>query len=406
MKTGKESQKLFQRASKVIPGGIYGHTSPISGLPDVFPYYCRRAQGCTFEDVDGRVWIDYMCGYGALLHGYLHPEVEAAVTLQRESGSVFNQPAEIMVKLAEKITEIIDFAQWCVFAKNGSDLTTWAVRVARQHTGRSIVIKAAGAYHGVDAWCDPGFGGRIPSDREHVLEFQWNDLDELKDLMSKLSDKVACLILTPFHHPSFGASVLPQDGFWSGVRDLCEKYGVILILDDVRCGGRLDDGGSHKYFNFSPELAIYSKALGNGYAISSCVGRDFLRKASMEVFLTGSCWNDAIAMSAAFASLEISLRNSVAQNVLNKGRDFCSGIKKIAAKNGFSLSMTGPSSMPYPYFDEDSDLFLLQKFCRLAAQEGLFFHPHHNWFISNALDIEMISETLKRTENVFSLLAS
>ena len=108
MKTGKESHKLFQRASKVIPGGIYGHTSPISGLPDVFPYYCRRAKGCTFEDVDGRVWIDYMCGYGALLHGYLHPEVETAVTIQRESGSVFNQPAEIMVKLAEKITEIID----------------------------------------------------------------------------------------------------------------------------------------------------------------------------------------------------------------------------------------------------------------------------------------------------------
>ena len=110
--------------------------------------------------------------------------------------------------------------------------------------------------------------------------------------------------------------------------------------------------------------------------------------------------------SAAFASLEVSIRDSVAQNVLNKGRDICSGIEKIAAKNGFSLSMTGPSSMPYPYFDEDSDLFLLQKFCRLAAQEGLFFHPHHNWFISNALDIEMISETLKRTENVFSLLAS
>ena len=141
-----------------------------------------------------------------------------------------------MVKLAEKITEIIDFAQWCVFAKNGSDLTTWAVRVARQHTGRSIVIKAAGAYHGVDAWCDPGFGGRIPSDREHVLEFQWNDLDELKDLMVSYQIKLP-VDSNSFSSPFF-RSVRPSTGwFWSGVRDLCEKYGVILILDDVRCGG-------------------------------------------------------------------------------------------------------------------------------------------------------------------------
>ena len=96
-----------------------------------------------------------MCGFGAILHGYLNPEIENAVNLQRSKGSVFNQPSLLMVELAERMVEAIDFADWAVFAKNGSDLTTWAIRVAREKTGREFVIKARGAYHGVDAWCDP-----------------------------------------------------------------------------------------------------------------------------------------------------------------------------------------------------------------------------------------------------------
>ena len=126
-----------------------------------------------------------MCGFGAILHGYLNPEIENVVNLQRSKGSVFNQPSLLMVELAERMVEAIDFADWAVFAKNGSDLTTWAIRVAREKTGREFVIKARGAYHGVDAWCDPGLGGRIISDREKILEFHWNDFDELSDLVKK-----------------------------------------------------------------------------------------------------------------------------------------------------------------------------------------------------------------------------
>ena len=102
-----------------------------------------------------------MCGFGAILHGYSNPEIEEAVELQKQNGAVFNQPAEVMVELAESLVENIDFADWAVFAKNGSDLTTWAIRVAREKTQRKFIVKVKGAYHGVDAWCDPGYGGRI-----------------------------------------------------------------------------------------------------------------------------------------------------------------------------------------------------------------------------------------------------
>ena len=394
MKERIQSDQIFQRALKVVPGGIYGHVSPVTGLPRHFPHFCERAKGCRFEDVDGNEWIDFMCGFGAILHGYNHPEIEEAVSLQREKGTVFNQPSPLMVELAETLVERIDFADWAVFAKNGSDLTTWAIRVARECTGRPFVIKAKGAYHGVDSWCDPGYGGRIPDDRASILEFDWNDLGALTYLMSKNKDKVAALILTPYHHPAFAPSELPAEGFWKEIESLCARYGIQLVLDDVRCGGRLHAGGSHRHFDFTPDLAVYSKALGNGYAISACVGNESLRKPSMEVFLTGSCWNDALAMTAALKSLELSARDDVVSGVLEKGFHLCDGLQRVSKDRGQSLCMTGPTSMPYPWFEGDDSLFEIQTFCQLCAKEGIYFHPHHNWFLSNAHDSGSIDRAI------------
>ena len=394
MKNRTQSDELFERARKVVPGGIYGHVSPAAGLPRHFPHFCDHAQGSRFVDVDGNEWLDFMCGFGAILHGYNHPEIEEAVTLQREKGSVFNQPSSLMVELAETLVAQVDFAEWAVFAKNGSDLTTWAIRVARESTGRPLVIKAKGAYHGVDSWCDPGHGGRIPDDRASIIEFEWNDLESLSLIMSENDGKIAALVLTPYHHAAFAPSELPASGFWAGVEELCRRNGVVLILDDVRCGGRLHGGGSHRYFGFTPDLAVYSKALGNGYAISACVGKEPLRKASMEVFLTGSCWNDAVAMAAALKSLELSEREEVAKSVLEKGRQLTEGLERTAAKHGKTLRMTGPSSMPYPWFEGDTNLFEIQKFCQICAEEGIYFHPHHNWFVGNAHDSKSIEQAL------------
>ena len=401
------SDSLFSRALKVIPGGTYGHVAPIAGLPRHFPHYTKSASGCRFEDVDGNEWLDFMCGFGAILHGYSNSEIEESANEQRSKGAVFNQPSQIMVELAELLTTNINFADWSVFAKNGSDLTTWAIRVAREETGRPFVVKAKGAYHGVDAWCDPGFGGRVENDRSHVLEFSWNNLDEFRSLLENYRNQISSVILTPYHHAAFGPSILPDHNFWSVVEEECKKNGIILILDDVRAGGRLDDGGSHRYFDLPPDLSVYSKALGNGFSISACVGKEFLKAASKEVFLTGSCWNDAVAMAAAQKSLQISQRDQVAQSVQKKGDYFCSGLVAFAQDLDLPFTMTGPSSMPYPWFDGDDNLFLIQKFCELAAGKGLYFHPHHNWFISNAMEytdldlaLELAGQAMNELKNL------
>lgn len=406
MNARNNSELLYQRANMVIPTGIYGHVAPGAGLPQDFPLYSHSGYGCRFTDVDGKQWIDFMCGFGAVLHGYRNPEVEEAVKLQQQLGSVFNQPTELMVELAEKLVAQIDFANWAVFAKNGSDLTTWAIRVAREQTAREYVIKAKGAYHGVDAWCDPGLGGRISSDRSHILEFDWNDFDQLDSNFKKYDGQIAAVILTPYHHPSFAPSFLPQENFWNRVENLCKQHGAALILDDVRCGWRIDDHGSHKYFGFTPDLAIYSKALGNGYAISSCVGTNEYRSGACEVFLTGSCWNDSFAMAAALACLRISEKEKVASSVMKKGKEFCKKLEESAEKFDIPLKMTGVPSMPYPWIDGDENLFQIQKLCKIAAKYGLYFHPHHNWFISDAMTEKDITESLLLSEEVFSEYAS
>ena len=390
MRSHEISDTLFNRASKVIPGGTYGHLAPSSGLPRHFAHFCAKGEGARFEDVDGNEWLDFMCAYGAVLHGYNHPEIEEAVNEQRKFGTVFNHPHEVSIELAEKLVSLIDFAEWAVFAKNGSDLTTWAIRVAREKTKRSIVVKAKGAYHGVDAWCDPGIGGRIDADRMHILEFEWNDLNQLEDIFRNFSDKIAAVILTPYHHAAFAPSVMPEPGFWAVVRKLCDKYGAYLVLDDVRAGWRIHEKGSHFYFGFKPDMAVYSKAIGNGYAISACLGIESLRSAASDVFLTGSCWNDAVAMTAALKSISISERDAVVEKVSVKGQFFCDGMEAIAMEYGYDFKMTGPPSMPYPWFSEDDDLYKIQQFCKLASNRGLFFHPHHNWFISNAHDQESL----------------
>ena len=400
------SDELFRRATKVVPGGIYGHLAPAGGLPKVFPHYAESAAGCRFQDVDGNDWLDFMCGYGAILLGHGDSEVEEAAERQRRDGSVLNQPTARMVELAEAMVELIDFSDWAVFAKNGSDVTTWATRVAREHTGRRFVLKAKGIYHGVDAWCDPGFGGRIREDRAFVGEFDWNDLDGLRDLAKEHDDDVAAIVLTPYHHAAFGPSEMPADGFWPGVEEFCREKGIVLILDDVRAGFRLHEGGSHRIFGFTPDIACYSKAIGNGYAISACLGREEFRRGARDVFLTGSCWNDAVAMAASMKCLELARERNVVGKLEVLGARLSKGLGDAGAKHGFSFSLTGPSAMPFPWFDGDDDLFLLQQFCELCAMKGLFFHPHHNWFLCGSHDDATIDQAIEIASGAFSQLAA
>lgn len=400
------SAALFDRARRVIPGGIYGHVTPAATVPGAMPYYAESGHGARYRDLDGHEFIDFLCGYGPLLLGYHHPEVEAAADAARARGTCFNHPTSLLVELAEALVARIDFADWAVFAKNGSDLTTWAVQVAREVTGRRKVLKARGAYHGTHAWCSPGHGGLIAEDRVHVHEFGWNDVAGLEALFAGLAGDVAAVIVTPFHHPAYADSVLPAPEFVAAVNRLCAANGVLLILDDVRCFPRLHLGGSHRAYGWLPDLAVYCKALGNGHPIAACVGRAEHQAAASRVFLTGSYWNDPVPMAAALKVLEISARDGVPDVLARAGRRFVEGFLALGQKHGLALIASGPPAMPYVRVADDPGFQRMQDLCAAAAREGVYLHPHHNWFLGTAHTDAEIDEALVRIDRALGSLCA
>lgn len=400
-----KSLALFERAVDVIPGGIYGHNSPAATMPGCSPYYAERASGARYWDVDGNEYLDLLCGYGPIVLGHHHPEVEEAADRQRRAGNTFNHPAPVMVELAERLVDLVDFAAWAVFGKNGSDMTTWALQVARESTGRKKILKSAGAYHGSHAWCTPGHGGLIEEDYAHIHAFPWNDLEAFNDLVQRHQGQIAGVIVTAFHHPAFGDSRLPAPGFHAGIQETCRREGIVLILDDVRSGFRLHPGGSHRFFGFEPDLICFSKAIANGHPLSAALGRAELKRAASRVFLTGSFWNSAPPMAAALATLGIIERDQVIEKMAASGARLREGMQAAAKRHGRSIRYTGPDAMPFLTFAEETNFYLSQAFCREAIRLGVYLHPHHNWFLSAAHENAEIDETLRVADAAFAALA-
>jgi glutamate-1-semialdehyde 2,1-aminomutase len=398
------SQALFERAAKVIPGGIYGHASPAVTVPGAYPYYAERGRGCRYWDVDGNEYIDYLCGYGPMILGHQHPEVEEAAARQQRDALCLNHPGPIMVELAEYLVDLVEFSAWAVFGKNGSDMTTWALQVAREHTKRRKILKVAGAYHGIDPWCTPGHAGLLHEDRVHVHEFFWNDLESFDRLLKAHRGDIAGVIMTPFHHPAFQPSQLPAPGFWSHIESACRRDGIVLILDDIRAGFRLDARGSHVPFGFEPDLICFCKAIANGHALSATLGRQELRVAASKVFLTGSYWNSAPAMAAALACLEILQREDTVSTLRPLGEQLMDGLVEAGRRHGYAMIASGPPAIPFLSFADDPSLRRQQRFCTEVTRRGAIFHPHHNWFLSAAHTPEDIDSTLRMADEAFGVL--
>ena len=400
----RRSQELFARAAKVIPGGIYGHAGPAVALPGALPYYADRAQGCRYWDVDGNEYIDYLCGYGPMILGHQHPEVEAAAARQQRDALCLNHPGSIMVELAEHLVSLVDFSAWAVFGKNGSDMTTWALQVARAHTKRRKILKVKDAYHGIDPWCTPGHAGLLDEDRAHIHEFTWNDPDSFEHLLKQFRGDIAGVIMTPFHHPTFQPSQLPAPGFWSQVEAACRREGIVLILDDIRAGFRLDPRGSHRYFGFEPDLICFCKAIANGHALSATLGRKELRVAASKVFLTGSYWNSPPAMAAALTCLRLVEKEDVAAALRRTGTMLVDGLVDTGKKHGYAMLASGPPAVPFVSFADDPSLRRQQRFCAEVARRGAFFHPHHNWFLSAAHTPDDIILTLGMADEALAVM--
>ncbi len=402
----KNSQNLFKRAAKVIPCGIYGHFSPAPLIPAAhYPFFAASGRGSHFKDVDGNDFIDYMCAYGPMVLGYNHPKVEAAAAKYQKSGSCLMGASSVMVELAEYLVDLIPVADWAFFAKNGGDVTNYAVMIARSATGRKKVVMVGGGYHGVSPWMQaPGHHGIIEEDYRNIVRINWNRYEEFERAVNENPGQIAAFIATPYHHPTFVDNELPADGYWQKVQALCNREGIVLIIDDVRCGFRLSMGGSCEYFGFKPDLICFCKAIANGHPISALVGTGALKGEAARVFFTGSYWYQAAPMAASLACLKEMKRINAPKIMLEKGKKLLDGLVKIAAGYGYNLKVSGAASMPYLRITDDESLMLHQDWCGECTRRGAFFTSHHNWFISTAHTDADIKRTWAIADEAFKVV--
>lgn len=402
----EKSVALFQRAAKVIPCGIYGHFSPAPYIPvEAYPFFGARAKGSRFWDVDGNEFIDYMCAYGPMVLGYANPVVDESYQAQMKQADSNSVASPKMVELAEFLVDLIPIADWAFFAKNGADVTNFAVTIARAATGRKKIVAIKGGYHGSSPWMQTrGHHGVMEEDQENVIRIAWNDYAALERVVNERANEIAGFISTPYHHPAFADSELPAEGYWPKVEQLLRKNGIVLIIDDVRCGFRLHIGGSNELFGFKPDLICFCKALANGYPISALVGTEALKTDTAKVFNTGSYWYSAGPMAAALACLQELKRQDAPNRICAIGQKLNEGMIKIAAGYGYDLKVTGHPGMSYYRIANDPSLMLHQQWCAECTRRGAFFTSHHNWFISTAHTDEDLQQTWDICDDAFKAI--
>lgn len=387
--TGKlniaKSLQLYDQALKLVPGGVLGARKPGDFIQGEYPIFLDNGEGCRLTDVDGNEFIDFLCGYGPIILGYREEEVDKAVYKQiKEKGFCFTLTQKFQNELAQKLTEIIPSSEMSIFLKTGSDATTASIRIARAHTGRLKVMRCG--YHGWHDWCIEMKGGIPKKFYEDVYEFQYNNLEQLEKLMQEHGDDTAAIIMTPFGHPNHKKMETPDPGFLEGARKIADRYGAVLIYDEIRTCFRLSMGGAQQLYNVTPDLTVLGKAMANGYPISVVTGRkDIMMASESRLFISSTFFPNSEAFIAALKTIQILERDNVLEDIWEKGEKFMKAIQKLIDKHDTGAELTGVAPMFYITFKKDESGAYKGKrkdFYTQLIRKGMFFTPFHHAYIS------------------------
>ena len=399
-----KSDEWFDRATKVIPAGVYGHLGPAEGqfIPvNRWPRFSEKAKGSYFWDVDGNQYIDYMCAYGPNVLGYCDEDVDAAAFEQMKKGNCVTSPDKVMVECAELLVDTVATADWAFFAKNGNDATQGAILTARAHTHKKKLIFFNNFYHGVSPMVQKiDYPGVTPEDVANNIYARWNDIEGLKQIIAE-DDDIAAIIAQPYNHGNFLDNYFPDAGFWKEVRELCTKNNIVLIVDDVRCGFRLDLAGSDHFFGFEADIICFCKALANGYNMSAFCGKEFLRNAASSLSYTGSYWMSAVPFAACIACINKLKKIDAPKLFHDLGTELTDGLVAAGKEHGFDLVVSGAPALFYLRIANDDSLLLHQDWIAECVNRGVFFASHHNHFINASLTHEDINRTIEIAEDAF-----
>lgn len=341
--------RLVGRARKVLANGELAMSARplLFGETGVYPQFIAAAKGCRVVDTTGRVYVDWLVGWGSALLGYGRPEIGDAIRRQLAAAPTLSMPHVLEVEVAEELVRLIPGAEMVGFGKNGSDAVTAAVRLARAVTERDVVLQFG--FHGFHDWfaaSNAAIRGLPASAGGLVHAFPYNDLPALEALFDRHRGKVAAVVMEPFREE------LPRDGFLEGVRELAHRNGALLIFDEMVTGFRVARGGAQEMTGVLPDLACYGKALANGMPLSAFVGSRALMRSADSVGVDMTCRGETLSLAAARAALAIYAGEPIAQRVAEVGRRVAAGIEEAAAKERIPLRLVGhPARMELAFED-------------------------------------------------------
>lgn len=356
-----KSQALRPRAHQLIPGGAHTYAKGDDQYPEQAPAFIARGKGCHVWDVDGNEFIEYGMGLRAVTLGHAYKPVIEAAHRQMQLGINFTRPAKIEVDLAEAVIELLDGADMVKFAKNGSDVTTAAVKLARAYTGRNLIaICGDHSFFSIDDWFigTTEVNAGIPQViTDMTLKFRYNAPESLQTLFDQYPGQIACVVMEA------EAATPPAPGYLNRVKEICEERGAVLIFDEMITGFRWHLGGAQKFYGVVPHLSTFGKAMGNGFAISALVGkREIMRLGGLDhdqprVFLLSTTHGaETHALAASLETLQVFRKQNVVEFLWKQGERLRTLVNQSIAENrleGFFEVIGRPCNLVFVTCDQE-----------------------------------------------------
>jgi glutamate-1-semialdehyde 2,1-aminomutase len=374
-------------------GVLAGHAAS----PAQFPVFADRAKGAFVYDVDGNRYLDFVLAFGAVLLGHSDSEVDEAVIAEIRRGVSPSLLSRSQLRLAELITQCAPGAEMVSFLRTGSDATAAAVRIARAFTGRRHVLQWG--YHGWHEWCATRAPGLISEARALTSSIPYGNPGALE--VALRSGDVACVMMMPFEVD------LPPQGYLQAVRELCTRYGALLILDEVRSGFRLGPGGAQAYFGVQADLAVFSKAMANGYAISAVAGAAKIMQIVAEISMSSTFFRSCDGMAAALATIARVRKEGFCQQLWHLGERLQRGVTSAASVRGVPALAVGLPPMPhvrFAYDSEERNRLAMSILCEEMLVRGVLLHPNHHWFVCAAMTESDIDMAVAQFDATFSVV--
>jgi len=409
-----KSQELYKKAKKLIPGGTQLLSKrPEMFLPELWPAYYKKAVGCEVWDLDGKKYTDMsFMGIGSCILGYADKDVNTAVEHVVKTGSMSTLNAPEEVELAELLIKLHPWAKMVRYARTGGESMAVAVRIARAKAKKDAVLFCG--YHGWQDWylsanlaSDKALDGHLlnglspngvpRSLKGTALTFNYNDIEGFMKTLEQRKDQIGVVVMEPIRNH------FPEKGFLEKIREVTRKLGIVLVIDEITAGWRMNVGGAHLLLGIEPDIAVFAKAISNGFPMAAVIGTKEVMEVAQETFISSTYWTERIGPAAAIATIKKLKKNNVTKHLMKIGGMVQQGWKTAAKENGIDIHVSGIAPLGHFEFKHEKPLVLKTIFTQLMLEKG--FLATNAFYASFAHKKEHVAEYLKAVDASFDCIA-